>query len=89
MATERDIAKLSTIFDIKIGKALCLEDSISSRGMLTYDKKENRKEFKLLNRKLTKEMNRKITLWLEKNMEINDIVTHLNAHEIDIDRISH
>ena len=88
MATQRHIEKLSTIFDLKIGRALCLDDSISTRVMLIYDRNKNQKEFKVLGKGTTIEMNGLITSWLEENMDINDIIIHLNQDEINIDNIS-
>ena len=88
MATQRHIEKLSTIFDLKIGRALCLDDSISTRVMLIYDRNKNQKEFKVLGKGTTIEMNGLITSWLEENMDINDIIIHLNQDEINIDTIS-
>lgn len=88
MTAQRNIEKLLSIFDLRIGKAICQDNSVSTRAMLIYDKNQNKKEFMLLNKDLAEEDCRKIALWLERNMEVSDIIPHLGSREIDMDRFS-
>ncbi|MFH1350495.1 MAG: hypothetical protein ABII26_06110 [Pseudomonadota bacterium] len=85
MATERDVERFFAIFDVKIHKALGLNEKISKRVMLNYDRKENRKDFKVLSKEKTGGVNNRIELWLKENKDIHELMHKLNRDEIDMD----
>jgi hypothetical protein len=85
MTTERIVDRLDSVFDLRIHKALNLSESVSTRVMLTYSKKENRTKFTVLSAKTTEETKRKITSWLDTHIDVDDFVCHLGSKEIDMD----
>jgi hypothetical protein len=87
MTTERIVDRLDSVFDLRIHKALNLSESVSTRVMLTYSKKEKRTTFKVLSAKTTEEMKRRITSWLDNYIEIDDLVCRLGSNEIDMDTL--
>ena len=87
MTTERMVDRLDSVFDLRIHKALNLSESVSTRVMLTYSKRENRKQFKVLSSKTPEEMKRKITSWLDTHIDVDDLVCHLGSKEIDMDTL--
>lgn len=87
MTTERTVDRLDSVFDLRIHKALNLSESVSTRVMLTYSKKEKRATFKVLSAKTTEEMKRRITSWLDNYIEIDDLVCRLGSNEIDMDSL--
>jgi hypothetical protein len=87
MTTERIVDRLDSVFDLRIHKALNLSESVSTRVMLTYSKRENRTKFKVLGAKTTEEMRRKITSWLDTHIDVDDLVCHLGSKEIDMDTL--
>jgi hypothetical protein len=46
--------------------------------MFVYDKKENKKQFTILNRRISEEMSTKIKVWLEANLERYETLYGLN-----------
>jgi hypothetical protein len=87
MTTERIVDRLNSVFDLRIHKALNLSESVSTRVMLTYSKRENRTKFKVLSSKTSEEMKRKITSWLDAHIDVDDLVCHLGSKEIDMDTL--
>ena len=87
MTTERIVDRLDSVFDLRIHKALNLSESVSTRVMLTYSKKENRTKFKVLGAKTTEEMKRKITSWLDTHIDVDDLAGRLGSKEIDMDSL--
>jgi hypothetical protein len=87
MTTERIVDRLDSVFDLRIHKALNLSESVSTRVMLTYSKRENRTKFKVLGAKTTEEMRRKITSWLDSHIDLDDLICHLGSKEIDMDTL--
>ena len=87
MAKERDVDKLVSIFDVRIQKALNLEECISARVMLSYDKGKNSREFKVLSKQIPEEMKHRIKLWLETHMDLNDFVTRSSLDCVDADNL--
>jgi predicted type IV restriction endonuclease len=88
MSTKRDVNRLVSVFDLKVHRALRLPRSISSRVVLSYDKRENKKEFKVLNRDISEKTNKMITSWLEENFDIHAITPSLGLEEIDVDDLA-
>jgi hypothetical protein len=87
MTTERIVDRLNSVFDLRIHKALNLSESVSTRVMLTYSKKENRTRYKVLSAKTTEEMKRRITSWLDAHVELDDLIHHLGSKEVDMDTL--
>ena len=87
MTTERMVDRLDSVFDLRIHKALNLSESVSTRVMFTYSKRENRKKFKVLNPKTTEEMKRRIASWLEAHIDVDDLASRLGSEEIDMDTL--
>jgi hypothetical protein len=87
MTTERIVDRLDSVFDLRIQKALNLSESVSTRVMLTYSKKENRTRYKVLSAKTTEEMKRRITSWLDAHVELDDLIHHLGSKEVDMDTL--
>ena len=87
MTTERMVDRLDSVFDLRIRKALNLSESVSTRVMLTYSKRENRQNFKVLNPKTTEEMKRKIASWLDAHIDVDDLAGRLGSKEIDMDTL--
>jgi hypothetical protein len=85
MTTERIVERLDSVFDLRIHKALNLSESVSTRVMLTYSRKEKRTKFMVLSAKATEEMKTKITSWLDTHIDFEDLVCHLGSKEIDMD----
>jgi len=76
---------LLTIFNLNIHKTPYSPENISTRIMLVYDKRENIKEFRILNSGIKEEMDGWIKSWLEENIEVDEIFEGLNSNDIDID----
>lgn len=74
-----------TIFNLNIHKTPYSPENISTRIMLVYDKRENIKEFRILNSGIKEEMDGWIKSWLEENIEVDEIFEGLNSNDIDID----
>ena len=87
MTKERIVDRLDSVFDLRIHKALNLSESLSTRVLLTYSKRENKKKFEVLYPKTTEEMKRKIASWLDEHIDINDLVHCLGSEEIDMDAL--
>jgi hypothetical protein len=88
MTTERIVDSLDSVFDLRIHRALNLPESVSTRVMLTYRKKENRTTFKVVAAKTTEEMKHKITSWLGDHIHFEDLVGRLGCEEIDMDTLT-
>ncbi len=88
MPTERIVDRLDSVFDLRIHKALNLSERVSVRIMLTYSKKDNSKRFKVLNPKTTEEMEQRITSWLDRHIDIEDLLDGLGSSEIDMDSLT-
>jgi hypothetical protein len=69
MEKKRSIDRLFSVFDLPNREEWRLSENTKTRIMFVYDKKENRKEFRVLNKEIPKEMAKKITSWLEQNLD--------------------
>ena len=87
MAAKREIHNLHCIFNLSICKTLHLDQPIYTRVLLIYDKSENKKEIKIFHKELSEEMRRRLAAWLEKNLEIDDILQNIRSEEINIDEL--
>jgi hypothetical protein len=87
MEKRRGVEKLLSILDLTIGEALNLPESLSTRVMLAYDGRRNKKEFTVLGKEITGDMKERIRIWLEENVDIDDVICNLESNHIDGDRI--
>ena len=85
---KREIAKLSSVFDVNIHQALDLADSISVRVLLRYDRKENRKEFTVLAKEMEKETHSRIVAWLVDNVDVSDVTCRYLENALEADQWS-
>ncbi len=79
MENRRNVDKVLSVFDLTHCQGLVLPGGGATRVMLIYDKKENIKEFKVLNKKISKETSGKITSWLEKNIHLYEAIHGLGG----------
>ena len=84
---KRQVEKTLSVFDLKIRRALSLRDVISTRVMFIYDKKTDKREFKVLDSGKSEEMNIRICDWLKDNVADHSVFLNLNANQIDADRM--
>jgi len=85
MGTRRQVESAMCIFDLTIGKAIRLPESIRAKVMMVYFRKDNRREFKILDLSFPKDVDRQIVSWLEKNTEPDDILWELESNRMDAD----
>jgi hypothetical protein len=86
MDTRREVESAMCIFDITIGKAISLPESIRAKVMMLYSRKDNRREFRILDLSFPYELDRQIISWLEENTEPDDILWDLKSNRMDADR---
>jgi hypothetical protein len=79
MGTRRHVESAMCIFDLTIGKAINLPESIRAKVMMLYTRKDNRREFKVLDLSFPEDVDRQIISWLEKNTEPDDILWELES----------
>ena len=88
MNRKREVDRFSTVFDLKIGKALSLPRSVLARVMFTYDRNQMKKEFKILDNKMNADISNKIRSWLMENVDSYDDICDLYAIEMDADHFA-
>jgi hypothetical protein len=79
MAEERYVDKLMSIFSFTAGKDLGLLKNVSTQVMFVYNRKANIKKFNLIDEEMSEDVNRKITAWLEKNVDVEDVLHGLKS----------
>ena len=79
MAEERYLDKLMSIFSFTAGKDLGLLKNVSTQVMFVYNRKANIKKFNLIDEEMSEDLNRKITVWLEKNVDVEDVLHGLKS----------
>jgi len=79
MAKERHVDKLMSVFSIMIGKDLGLPENVSTQVVFVYNRKANVKEFNLIDKEMNEDMTRRITSWLEKNVDVQDVIHGLKS----------
>lgn len=84
---KRHVDALMAIFDLKIHRALCLDQGVSTRVLFHYDKALNIQRFKVLNRHMPEHLHTRITAWLEENVLDHDLIGSLVANEMDADTL--
>jgi hypothetical protein len=83
MEKQRHVESLMSVFNLNLHEHLKLNDRLSTRIMLLYDRKEDRIEFRLLDKTLTTRLSTKIQSWLEENIQISDIASGFNANFLE------
>lgn len=79
MAKERHVDKLMSVFSIMIGKDLGLPENVSTQVVFVYNRKANVKEFNLIDKQMNEDMTRRVTSWLEKNVDVQDVIHGLKS----------
>jgi hypothetical protein len=79
MGEERYVDKLMSIFSFTAGKDLGLLKNVSTQVMFVYNRKANIKKFNLIDEEMSEDVNRKITAWLEKNVDVEDVLHGLKS----------
>lgn len=85
---ERPLHSLMSVFDLKIQRALRLEQGVSTRVIFFYDRDRGIHRFKVLNRRIPAGVLARITAWLEENVRDHATVGALVANEMDGDSLS-
>lgn len=86
---ERPLHSLMSVFDLKIQRALRLEQGVSARVIFFYDRDRGIHRFKVLNRNMPKGVHARITAWLEENVRDHAVVGALVANQMDGDTLNH
>jgi len=84
MAQERYVDKLMSVFSFIADKDLGLPENVSTQVMFVYNRKANIKEFNLIDEEMPEDVNRKITAWLEKNVDVQDVIHGLKSKGMDL-----
>ncbi len=86
MGTRRQVESGMCIFDLTIGKVISLPESIRVKVMMLYNRKDNLREFRILEKSSSCEIKQQIISWLEGNTEADDILWELESNRMDADR---
>lgn len=86
---ERPLHSLMSVFDLKIQRALRLEQGVSTRVIFLYDRDRGIHRFKVLNRNMPEGVHARITAWLEENVRDHAVVGALVANRMDGDTLNH
>jgi len=84
MAEERYVDKLMSVFSFTAGEELGLPENVSTQVMFLYNRKANIKEFNLIDEEMAEDVNRRITSWLEKNVDVQDVLHGLKSKGMDM-----
>jgi hypothetical protein len=84
MAKERHVDKLMSVFSIMIGKDLGLPENVSTQVVFVYNRKANVREFNLIDKEMNEDMTRRITSWLEKNVDVHDVIDGLKSKGVGL-----
>jgi hypothetical protein len=77
-----------SVFDLKIQRALRLENGVSTRVIYTYDRDRDIQRFTVLKGGMPEEVRSRITAWLEENVRDHAVVGGLVANEMDGDSLN-
>jgi hypothetical protein len=86
MGTRRQVESAMCIFDLTIGKVISLPESIRAKVMMLYTRKDNQREFRVLDLSFPDELDQQIISWLEENTDADDIIWGLESNRMDADR---
>lgn len=84
MAKERHVDKLMSVFSLTVGEDLDFPENVSTQVVFVYNREANVKEFNLIDKELTEDATRKITSWLEKNVDVQDVIHGLKPKGMDL-----
>ncbi|MGD8228260.1 MAG: hypothetical protein PVH82_09920 [Desulfobacteraceae bacterium] len=87
MNNKRHVDKLLSVFDLTIGEALSLTETISIRVMFIYDREEKIRKFVILNDKIRKQTSDKLALWLEENVDVYHVAHGLESNILNGDSL--
>ena len=87
MENRRYYDSLFSVFDLTIREALDLPNSVSIRVMFMYEREENERKFVILNTEIQKDMHDRLSLWLEENIDVDDIAYGLKSNQLDADNL--
>lgn len=87
MKRKREIAKVSSVFDVNIHHALDLPENISVRVLLRYDRDEDRKEFTVLTKDMSKGMYSRMVAWLDDNVNVADVIYRMQEKALEADML--
>ncbi|RJR30190.1 MAG: hypothetical protein C4576_34220 [Desulfobacteraceae bacterium] len=85
MGKRRQVESAMCIFELNIGKVIRLPESVRAKVMMLYSRKENKREFRVLERSLPCDVKRQIVSWLEKNTVPDDILWELKSNRMNAD----
>jgi hypothetical protein len=77
-----------SVFDLKIQRALRLEQGVSTRVVFCYDRDRDIRRFKVLNRDMPEDVHARVTAWLEENVRDHAVIGALVANEMDGDNLN-
>jgi hypothetical protein len=77
MAKERHVDKMMSVFSLTVGEDLDFPENVSSQVLFVYNREANVREFDLIDKELTEDATRRITSWLEKNVDVQDVIRGL------------
>ena len=85
MERERSVDKLISVFDLTIGRAQGLSESLNTRVIFEYDRKSNKREFRLLDRNISEALGQQIRSWLEDHVDLCYMISGLRSNKMDAD----
>jgi hypothetical protein len=84
MAKERHVDKLMSVFSLTVGEDVDLPENVSTQVLFVYNREANVKEFNLIDKELTEDATRRIKSWLEKNVDVQDVIHGLKPKGIGL-----
>jgi hypothetical protein len=84
---KREIARVSSVFDVNIHHALDLPENISVRVLLRYDRDEDRKEFTVLTKDMEYGTSQRMIAWLEDNIDVSDVIYRKQEQALEADLV--
>jgi len=86
MGTRRQVESAMCIFELTIGEVIRLPESIRAKVMMLYSRRDNRREFRILEQSLPGDVKQEIISWLEMNTEPDDILWDLKSNRMNAER---
>ncbi|MBN1105703.1 MAG: hypothetical protein JXL84_20005 [Deltaproteobacteria bacterium] len=86
MEKRRQVEMALCIFELTIGKALDLPESVQTGVRMIYDRQAEKREFRLLDSQIPPHLHDRIVSWLEHNTEADDILWGIPGNRLDADR---
>jgi hypothetical protein len=85
---KRRVDNLSTVFHLRIRRALGLPQRLTTHVHFVYDRTTKQREFRILNSAIPAETNQQVLEWLEANVELEHLVEGLESNELDGDSLA-